>query len=113
MNTLTELPASMQKRVFINETTGCWEWTGRKDRDGYGLAYDPLTKRSQRAHRLAYAEQLAVPALSGPELDSLLPATRDDQGRRLVVSHKCGNRACCNPAHLVHEIGRASCRARV
>lgn len=61
--------------------TGCWIWTGGKDRKGYGSLSLPGHRR-WRAHRLAYVEAF------GP-----IP-----QGT--FVCHRCDNPPCCNPAHL-------------
>jgi hypothetical protein len=61
------------------DPTGCWEWTGRKDRHGYGLC---ATAGETRAYRVAYV--LAIgPVPDGLELD-----------------HLCRNRGCVNPDHL-------------
>lgn len=63
---------------------GCWKWTGRLDRDGYGK-YQVKNGGVQHyfiAHRAAY--ELALSTI--PE--------------GLVIDHLCRNRSCCNPAHL-------------
>jgi hypothetical protein len=59
---------------------GCWDYTGLKDTDGYGLF--SLQRRNVRAHRYAYV--LAY----GPIPDGL------------DVLHSCDRPACVNPGHL-------------
>ncbi|MDB5317106.1 MAG: endonuclease [Rhodospirillales bacterium] len=60
--------------------SGCWVWTGRLTRDGYGQM--SVRGRTEGAHRLSYrAHHGGIP-----------------QG--LQIDHLCRNRACLNPAHL-------------
>lgn len=58
----------------------CWNWVGPVHSNGYGIFN--LGSRQQLAHRV-------VPDLLGQ---------RVQYGS--VVMHTCGNRLCCNPAHL-------------
>lgn len=63
---------------------GCWPWTGRRDKDGYGLLWHGRGR--YRAHRVAWEIANGSPVPEG-----------------LVVRHLCpggGNPWCCNPAHL-------------
>ncbi len=60
--------------------TGCWLWTGRLHRNGYGAFWDG--KRLALAHRVAH--ELFV----GP-----IPAG-------LTIDHLCRNPSCVNPTHL-------------
>lgn len=61
----------------------CWEWTGARNQDGYGIFHVPGTlNRVIRAHRFAY-ETFIGPIPEGLELD-----------------HLCRNHACVNPDHV-------------
>jgi hypothetical protein len=69
----------------INPASGCWEWTGYIDRNGYGRLYDrsaPKGQRTEWAHRAFYRRQ------KGPIPD------------RYEVDHVCQNTKCVNPEHL-------------
>lgn len=61
--------------------SGCWEWTGSRNEDGYGVIQ--IAGSPTKAHRAAW-----VLSGRGPIPDGLL------------VMHACDNPPCCNPAHL-------------
>ncbi len=74
------LPRRFWSKVSANDLTGCWEWVGGKQGDGYGTYWDG--SRVSSAHRVAYRFFVGEVA-KGLELD-----------------HTCRVRACVNPAHL-------------
>mgnify|MGYP001566972206 CR=1 FL=1 len=68
------------EKVAQGEADSCWPWTGALFSNGYGHMADG--RRSLLAHRVVY--ELTY----GPINDDL------------VVSHRCDQKFCCNPAHL-------------
>lgn len=75
---------SLCERIYNNITfepnTGCWLWTARVGRKGYGvLIFDG---KYQRAHRLSYHLHKGC----------LHPS--------MMVCHQCDVPACVNPSHL-------------
>lgn len=65
---------------FTEDTaTGCWIWNGAAKNNGYGNSY--FKGKNQPAHRAVYMELVGDPGA-------------------FDLHHRCGNRACVNPAHL-------------
>lgn len=65
----------------IDEETGCWVFTGRLTKNGYGTIFIPPCNGTV-AHRAIYI------------------ALRGEIATGLELDHLCRNRACCNPDHL-------------
>lgn len=74
------IPDRWRTRAELDEVFGCWIWSGKIDRDGYGILWGAGGPR--QAHRAAYVE-LVGPVAEGMRLD-----------------HLCRRRSCCRPAHL-------------
>lgn len=72
----------LYSNCVMDEETGCWEWTGSIDRNGYGnLEWKAKDARLNKAHRVAYGAFYGQPG-------------------ELHVLHRCDNRICCNVAHM-------------
>jgi hypothetical protein len=69
----------LERRVEVRES-GCWEWTGHVQTNGYGQMQVEEAKIA--VHRLAWM------LFRGP-----IPIDTD-------VHHRCENRRCVNPDHL-------------
>jgi hypothetical protein len=72
--------ASFESRLQANISTGCLEWTGSRDRQGYGTVR--TGGKDYKAHRVAYERACGT-----------IPPG-------VFVCHKCDNPPCCNPDHL-------------
>lgn len=71
---------SLLIRKSVALDSGCWEWSGYKNKNGYGATV--LKGKKLLAHRVSYTY------LRGP-----IPTG-------LVLDHLCRNHACVNPDHL-------------
>ena len=82
--------------VSIDPTTGCWEWNGTKNSNGYGQVY--FNGKGCPATRMAAAIWKYFP---------LIPY--------LEVCHSCDNPPCINPDHLfiaTHAKNMRDCRTK-
>ncbi len=78
--------------MSVEGSSACVPWGGYVNKDGYGLAWNPRTKRMDCAHRVAYEREV------GP-----IP-----EGR--VLDHLCRFRACTNVRHLEPVPHAINCR---
>ncbi|HEU4590841.1 MAG TPA: HNH endonuclease signature motif containing protein [Steroidobacteraceae bacterium] len=80
------LPPDFWDRVKV-QRNGCWHWTGRIEKTGYG------DFRGKAVHRLTYAAILPIP--EGFVIDHLC-----HNPKKCNLGKKCPHRRCCNPEHL-------------
>jgi hypothetical protein len=77
----TSLVVRLETRSARDQSTGCWEWQGVRNRQGYGVVAWPRLTRETLVHRVAYRLFVGDPGA-------------------LCVLHRCDNPPCLNPEHL-------------
>lgn len=81
----SSIASRLARRTRVNPTTGCHEWIGMVDGDGYGrmkVSTGPRTYQLRPVHRLSFE------------------ASRGDIPDGLTLDHLCRVRRCINPDHL-------------
>jgi len=71
----------------LDPETGCYNWTGAKHVQGYGMAgcirISDMKRIMTMPHRIVMRQVMKRPLLPNED-----------------VTHLCGNPSCCNPKHL-------------
>ena len=75
-----ELPVRISRKISVDLESGCWNWVGCVQSNGYGRVWDGNCVRY--AHRVLYTLLKGVIQKS------------------LDLDHLCRNRRCVNPDHL-------------
>lgn len=88
-NTGQSIQSSIEQKSVPEANTGCWNWVGAYDKDGYGLVQ--VSGKLRRAHRVSYE------VYSGKTLS-----------KDVCIMHSCDNPSCVSPYHLSEGNNKAN-----
>lgn len=72
----------IKQNIKIDPKTGCWNWQKSLSSSGYG--------------------QKRIDGIQYNNIHRYVYSLYNEIGPKEVVRHKCHNRACCNPEHLIN-----------
>lgn len=87
----TPIAEAFHARYKVDETTGCWIWTGAYDKDGYGQWQ---TEKIRQANGKYLRIRRRAPRISWELHKGDIP-----EGKYIL--HKCDDPRCVNPDHLL------------
>jgi DNA-binding XRE family transcriptional regulator len=96
------IPALENPELYSHVKGNCWEWTGFKDKNGYGkFSVTPnevnKLKRNERSFRVP---RLAYKLCNDVDLEDK------------IACHHCDNPSCCNPDHIYPGTTKENVRDR-
>lgn len=94
MSSSSDYQAYILARCKVDPVTNCWNWQLGKTSAGYGAVF-------KNPHKITTAHRLAYYAFTGELIAGLF------------ICHKCDNRICVNPAHLVQETPKWNMKDKV
>jgi hypothetical protein len=86
----------VKRRVVIDPFTGCWVWQGPTSGNGRGGGYGRMSLNGRT---------VAVHIVVFTHFFGYVPGNRQ-------VDHRCTNRLCCNPDHLLLVTHKTNQRLR-
>lgn len=81
-DTIDKLKCKIIEKITIDENN-CWNYNGKIGKTGYGEISTYKDKKQKCTHRIMYF------------------AYNPDEGQNKIIRHKCNNKKCCNPDHLI------------
>lgn len=82
MVSVHDLPDRLRVRTVVDPDSGCWEWTGKATKKGYGMVKRERSRSHVMVYRLTY--------------EMFVAAIPDGY----VIDHLCRNPRCLRPDHL-------------